>query len=150
MFRTFFRMGFAAAAIAGLSVIPASAQHDHHASSGAGLGGDAKVTVVYDHAIPNVPGKSIKGVLVEYAPGGSSPPHIHAKSAFIYATVLEGEIKSQVNDGPVKIYHTGENWSENPGDHHGVSANASATKPARILAVFVVNTGDNNLTTFSK
>jgi len=140
----------AATALAAVFAIPASAQHAQHASGGAGLGGDAKVTVVYDHAIPNVPGKSIKGVLVEYAPGGASPPHIHAKSAFIYATVLEGEIKSQVNDGPVKIYHAGENWSENPGDHHGVSANASATKPARILAVFVVDTGENNLTTFSK
>ena len=147
MTRTF----FAAAAIAGLSAIPASAQHAQHAS-GVGLGGDAKVTVVYDHAIPNVPGKSMKGILVEYAPGGSSPPHIHAKSAFIYATVLEGEIKSQVNDGPVKVYRAGENWSENPGDHHGVSANASTTKPARILAVFVVDTIEKNekLTTFSK
>lgn len=142
----------AAAAIAALSIIPASAQHDQHASSGAGLGGDAKVTVVYDHAIPNVPGKSIKGILVEYAPGGSSPPHIHAKSAFIYATVLEGAIKSQVNDGPVKVYRAGENWSENPGDHHGVSANASTTQPARILAVFVVDSSEKpeNLTTFSK
>jgi quercetin dioxygenase-like cupin family protein len=136
-------------ALAAMAIIPAAAQHDQH-SGGAGLGGDAKVTVVYDHVIPNVPGKSIKGLLVEYAPGGSSPPHIHAKSAFIYATVLEGEIKSQVNDGPVKVYRAGENWSENPGDHHGVSANASTTKPARILAVFVVDTGENNLTTFLK
>ena len=47
-----------------------------------------KVTVVYD-ALPNVPGKSIKGVLVEYGPGGTSPAHTHRKSAFIYATVLE-------------------------------------------------------------
>ena len=148
MIRTF----FAAAALASFFALPALAQHDQHASIGAGLGGDAKVTVVYDHAIPNVPGKSLKGVLVEYAPGGSSPPHMHAKSAFIYATVLEGEIKSQVNDGAVKVYRTGENWSENPGDHHGVSANASTTQPARILAVFVVDSVEKNqnLTTFSK
>ena len=26
--------------------------------------GKSKVTLVYDHALPNVPGKSIKGVLV--------------------------------------------------------------------------------------
>lgn len=134
-----------AASVAALSIIPAavpaSAQHAQHA------GGDAKVTLVYDHVLPNVPGKSIKGVLVEYAPGGSSPAHIHAKSAFIYATVLEGAIKSQVNNGPVKVYHAGENFSENPGDRHGVSANASATKPARLLAVFVVDTGETNLTT---
>jgi quercetin dioxygenase-like cupin family protein len=58
-----------------------------------------KVTLVYDHELPNVPGKSIKSVLVEYGPGGSSPAHTHPNSAFIYATVLEGAIRSQVNDG---------------------------------------------------
>jgi quercetin dioxygenase-like cupin family protein len=85
-------------------------------------------------------------VLVEYAPGGSSPAHLHAPSAFIYATVLEGEIRSQVNNGPVKVYRAGENFSENPGDRHGVSANASKTKPAKLLAVFVVDTKDTVLT----
>jgi quercetin dioxygenase-like cupin family protein len=113
-------------------------------------GGKAKVTVVFDQKIPNIPGKSMKGVLVEYAPGGSSPAHVHAKSAFIYATVLEGAIRSKVNDRPEKTYHAGENWSESPGDHHTVSANASKTKPARLLAVFVVDTGDTELTTFDK
>jgi uncharacterized protein YbjT (DUF2867 family) len=57
---------------------------------------NAKVTLVYQHELPNVPGKSIKGVLVEYGPGGYSPGHTHPKSAFIYATVLEGAIRSQV------------------------------------------------------
>ena len=107
----------------------------------------AKVTLVYDHVLPNVPGKSIRGVLVEYGPGGSSPAHIHARSAFIYATVLEGAIKSQVNDGPVTIYRAGESFSELPGDHHAVSENASTTEPAKLLAVFVVDTNETNLTT---
>lgn len=60
---------------------------------------NAKVTLVYQHELSNVPGKSVKGVLVEYGPGGYSPGHTDAKSAFIYATVLEGAIRSQVNDG---------------------------------------------------
>jgi quercetin dioxygenase-like cupin family protein len=107
----------------------------------------SKVTLVYDHVLPNVPGKSIRGVLVEYAPGGTSPAHIHPKSAFIYATVLEGAIRSQVNDGPVTTYRAGESFSENPGDRHAVSENASATEPARLLAVFVVDTDETNLTT---
>ena len=107
----------------------------------------AKVTVVYQHELPNVPGKSIKGVLVEYGPGGSSPGHTHAKSAFIYATVLEGAIRSKVNDGPETTYQAGQNFSELPGDRHGVSANASDTKPAKLLAVFVVDTNETNLTT---
>jgi quercetin dioxygenase-like cupin family protein len=109
--------------------------------------GAEKVTLVFDHALPNIPGKSIKGVLVEYAPGASSPAHTHPASAFIYATVLEGAIRSKVNDGPEKVYHAGENFSEMPGDHHRVSANASETEPARLLAVFVVDSGEKNLTT---
>jgi quercetin dioxygenase-like cupin family protein len=108
---------------------------------------NAKVTLVYQHALPNVPGKSIKGVLVEYGPGGSSPGHMHPKSAFIYATVLEGEILSQVNDGPATTYTAGQSFSELPGDRHAVSANASKTKPAKLLAVFVVDTNETELTT---
>jgi len=108
---------------------------------------NAKVTLVYQHELPNVPGKSIKGVLVEYGPGGSSPGHTHPKSAFIYATVLEGAIRSQVNEGPVMTYKAGESFSELPGDRHGVSANASETQPAKLLAVFVVDTTETELTT---
>ena len=106
-----------------------------------------KVTVVFDHVLPNLPGKSMRGALVEYGPGGSSAAHTHPNSAFIYATVLEGAIRSQVNDGPVTVYRAGENWSEMPGDHHKVSANASDTEPAKLLAVFVVDTNDTKLVT---
>ena len=111
---------------------------------------DDSVKLVYDQALPNVPGKSMKVVLVEYEPGGSSPAHTHPNSAFIYATVLEGAIRSKVNDGPVKTYRAGESFSEFPGDHHGVSENASKTKRARLLAVFVVDTNETNLTTYEK
>lgn len=105
------------------------------------------VTLVYDQPLPNVPGKSLRGVLVEYAPGGTSPGHVHPTSAFIYATVLEGAIYSKVNDGAVTMYSAGESFSEYPGDRHGVSRNASETKPARLLAVFVVDTDVTELTT---
>jgi quercetin dioxygenase-like cupin family protein len=129
-------------ALAALSVAGASAADVSNDKS--------KVTLVFDHPLPNVPGKSMKAVLVEYQPGGSSPAHTHPASAFIYATVLEGAIRSKVNDGPEKIYHAGESFSENPGDHHGVSANASDSEPARLLAVFVVDTNEQNLTTPDK
>ena len=117
--------------------------------AGSGIAADenAKITLVYDHALPNVPGKSIKGVLVEYGPGGTSPAHTHPKSAFIYATVLEGAIRSSVNDGRVVTYRTGQSFSEMPGDRHSVSENASKTEPAKLLAVFVVDTDAKELTT---
>ena len=107
----------------------------------------SKITLVFDRALPNVPSKSMKGVLVEYPRGGSNPAHTHPDSAFIYATVLEGAIRSKVNDGPEQVYHAGESWAEVPGDHHAVSANASDTQPARLLAVFVVDTDEKNLVT---
>jgi quercetin dioxygenase-like cupin family protein len=128
-----------AAALAMLPLAQAAAHDDRE-----------HVKLVYDQPLPNVPGKSMKAVLVEYAPGGSSPAHTHPQSAFIYATVLEGAILSQVNGGPVKTYRAGESFSEFPGDHHGVSANASKTEPARLLAVFVVDTDETNLTTYEK
>jgi quercetin dioxygenase-like cupin family protein len=106
-----------------------------------------KVTVVFDRPLPNVPGKSMKGVLVEYEPGGASPAHTHPDSAFIYATVLEGAIRSSVNGSPERVYNAGENFYEEPGSLHGVSANASDKEPARLLAVFVLDTDEKELTT---
>ena len=131
------RQFLCAAALAVVSLSAASAQD--------ASGDKRKVTLVYDQVLPNVPGKSIRGVLVEYGPGAFSAPHSHPSSAFIYATVLEGAIRSQVNDGPVITYRAGESWSENPGDRHRVSANASDTEPARLLAVFVLDTSEKEL-----
>ncbi|MBT8766999.1 cupin domain-containing protein [Metapseudomonas boanensis] len=109
-----------------------------------------KVTVVFDRPLPNVPGKSMKGVLVEYAPGAASPAHMHPRSAFIYATVLEGAVRSSVNGTPERVYKVGENFVEEPGSFHGVSANASDTEPARLLAVFVLDSNEKELVTPAK
>jgi quercetin dioxygenase-like cupin family protein len=125
-----------------LTGVPAASAHDTNE-------GGARISVVFDQPLPNVPGKSMKGVLVEYAPGQSSPAHTHPNSAFIYATVLEGAIRSQVNDGPVVTYKAGENFFEMPGDRHGVSANASDIQPMKLLAVFVVDTNETDLTTIT-
>lgn len=106
---------------------------------------NAKITVVYQHELPNVPGKSLRAVLVEYGPDGGSPSHRHPSSAFIYARVLEGAIRSKVNDDPERTYQAGESWTEQPGDHHQVSHNASTTAPAKLLAIFVVDTSEREI-----
>lgn len=106
-----------------------------------------QVKVVFKHALPNVEGKSIVAVVVSYAPGGKSQAHHHARSSFIYAYVLSGSIRSQVGDEPPKIYKTGESFYEVPGSHHRISENASDKDPASILAVFVVDSKDTDLTT---
>jgi quercetin dioxygenase-like cupin family protein len=105
------------------------------------------VTKNFEAAIPNIPGKSLIALEVNYAPGAASPPHTHAKSSFIYAYVISGAIESKVNDGETRIYRAGESWSEPPGATHSISRNASRTEPAKLLAVFVLDTNDNPLTT---
>jgi quercetin dioxygenase-like cupin family protein len=86
-------------------------------------------------------------VVVDYPPGGASVPHTHAKSSFIYAYVISGRIESMVNDGATRVYKAGESWSEPPGASRPISRNASKTLPANLLAVFVVDTDDKELTT---
>ncbi len=135
MIKTFIRIALA-------TTIPISTGFAHEQASET-----STVTVIYDQVLPNVPGKSMKGVFVEYEPGGTSPAHTHPASAFIYATVLEGAIRSQVNDGPVITYHAGQSFSEFPGDRHNVSENVSPTRRARLLAIFIVDTDETNLTT---
>jgi quercetin dioxygenase-like cupin family protein len=105
------------------------------------------VTPKLQQAIPNIPGKSLLSVVVDYPPGAASPAHMHAKSAFVYAYVLSGAIESQVDDGPRQIFRAGDSFYEPPGARHAVSRNASKTQPAKLLAVFVVDTGDGPLTT---
>lgn len=104
------------------------------------------VRTVFDQPA-NIPGKSLEAVTVSYPPGAKSGAHHHAKSAFIMAYVISGAIRSQVEGEPERTYHAGETWSEAPGAHHTISENASATEPAELLAVFLIDTGDGPLTT---
>ena len=105
-----------------------------------------QVKPVFEHAIPNIAGKSLIALVVTYPPGGKTPSHRHAGSAFVYAHVLSGAIRSQVDDEPAKVHRVGEGFYEVPGSHHRVSENASDREPASLLAVFVVDSNDNPLT----
>lgn len=101
------------------------------------------VKPVLDAAMPNAPGKHMTVITVTYAPGEASKPHRHAASAFLYARVLSGHIRSEVEGaGPARVFGPGEGWTEGPGAHHLVSANASGTEPAELLVVFVADAGD--------
>jgi quercetin dioxygenase-like cupin family protein len=106
-----------------------------------------QVKPVFEHVLPNVPGKSMVAVVVTYPPGAKSAAHRHAPSAFIYAHVLSGAIRSRVDNQSAKVYAVGEGFYESPGAHHWISENASSTEPASLLAVFVVDSKDKVLTT---
>ncbi|MET9039677.1 cupin domain-containing protein [Streptomyces mirabilis] len=92
-------------------------------------------------ALPNVKGKTFTSAVVDFPPNASALPHRHGQ-AFVYAYVLEGTVRSQLEGKPVTTYHQGENWVEQPGAHHLLTENTSRTKRAKLLVVFVSNTGD--------
>ena len=104
-----------------------------------------KVEPIGSYALPNVPGKRVTIVRVFYGPGGFTRPHRHAGSVTAYIT--KGEIRSQLGGGPVEVFKVGQSFFEPPGATHMISANASNTEPAELVAVFVADEGAQ-LTTF--
>ena len=98
-----------------------------------------KVELVSSHAIPDMPGKRMTVVRVTYGPGGFTPPHRHGGTVTAYIT--KGQIRSQLNNGPVEIFDVGQSFFEALGTIHQVSANASNTEWAELIAVFVADEG---------
>jgi quercetin dioxygenase-like cupin family protein len=97
------------------------------------------VEPIASYPLPNVAGKRVTIVRVFYGPGGFTPPHRHAGSVTAYIT--KGEIRSQLGGGPVETFKVGQSFFEPPGSTHMVSANASVTEPAELIAVFVADEG---------
>jgi quercetin dioxygenase-like cupin family protein len=93
-----------------------------------------KVTPVRSEKLPNVPGKSVTTVLVNYAPGGKSVSHHHAGSVMAY--VLTGQIRSENSaTGPAKVYKAGEAFFEPPGSEH-LSARTRARRNPQACSRF--------------
>jgi quercetin dioxygenase-like cupin family protein len=105
--------------------------------AGALFAQDAQVTPLMSKDLPDYPGKEGMMITVVYPPGASDPIHRHNAHAFIY--VLEGTVVMQVKGGKELTLTPGQTFYEGPDDIHVVGRNASATKPAKFLAVFVKN-----------
>jgi quercetin dioxygenase-like cupin family protein len=100
-----------------------------------------KLKPLLQQPLPNVKGKTFTSLIVALPPGARAKPHRHGE-AFVYAYVLEGTVRSELTGKPVTTYREGQNWVEPPGSHHVLTENPSRTEPARLLVVFVSNTGD--------
>jgi quercetin dioxygenase-like cupin family protein len=93
--------------------------------------------VALSHALPALNGEKLAVNVVEvtYGPGEASPSHSHPCPVIAY--VAQGEIRSQVEGQPEAVYQAGDTFYEAPNGVHAVSANASRTKPAKLVAFFV-------------
>ena len=105
--------------------------------AGAVFAQDAQVTTLMSKDLPECPGKEGLLITVVYPPGASDPIHRHNAHAFVY--VLEGTIVMQVKGGKELTLTPGQTFYEGPNDIHVVGRNASSTKPAKFLVVFVKN-----------
>lgn len=103
--------------------------------------GRGSAKTVFKHELPDLSmkGWSVTAVEVSYGPGDASPSHSHPGITIAY--VLEGEIRSKVGDAPEQTYSVGQMFLETPDQLHGVSRNASTTKPARLLAILMAEDG---------
>jgi quercetin dioxygenase-like cupin family protein len=95
------------------------------------------IRVAISQTLPRMDGDHLKAKAIEvtYQPGASSPAHSHPCPVLAY--VAEGTIRSQVNDESERVYKVGETFYEAPNGVHRVSANASQTEPAKLIAFFV-------------
>jgi catalase len=100
-----------------------------------------QIKPVFQHYLPNVTGKTLTIVEVNFAAGTKANAHRHGQ-AFVYAYVLSGTMRSQLAGEPARTYRTGEGWSEPPGARHVLTENLSLTAPARLLVTFIANIGD--------
>ena len=103
------------------------------------MAAEAKVTTLMSKELTDLPGREAVMILVEYAPGGTDPIHRHNAHAMIY--VLDGTIVMQVKGGEPVSLTAGQTFYEGPEDVHVVGRNASTTKPAKFLVVFVKDKG---------
>ena len=128
------------AAVLALGILPAGAGEPvADAAQGRPAAPRAAVKELATREVAGASGKEVRMLTVEYIPGGASLAHRHNAQVFVY--VLSGSVKMQVAGGPLLTLGPGETFYEAPDDVHTVSANASATKPARILVFMIKDAG---------
>ena len=103
------------------------------------LAGDS-VSLLMKQPLADMAGKVATMLIVDYAPGAASDPHVHPGSVFAY--VLEGAVVTQVEGEQLTTYSKGQSWYESPKKPHLVSRNASVTGPAKLLVLLLSQEGE--------
>jgi quercetin dioxygenase-like cupin family protein len=98
-------------------------------------------TTVFEHDLPNLTmdGWQINASIITLPPGSGGTPHRHPGFVLVY--VLEGGVVTKISDQQQATYSAGQMFYEQPGSTHEVSRNASATKPAKFLAMIFAKKG---------
>jgi quercetin dioxygenase-like cupin family protein len=140
------RRGFtactAAVVAAGAATFAAVAVAQPPASAPAGT-----PPTLFSAPLAEAPGKNLVVVELNFAPNAKAPStpeqhppgHRHPGSVYVYVT--QGAVRLGVEGQPVQVVKAGGSFFETVGAHHIISENASATEPARAIAVMIVPDG---------
>lgn len=136
-----------AVALAALLAVFGTAATTVHAQEAARRAGPP---VIFAAALPDVAGRNLEVVELNYAPNASAPStaashgpgHHHPGSVLVY--VVEGSVRLAIEGEPVQVVRAGETFFEPPGAHHVINENASATEPAKAIAFMIVPEGEPN------
>jgi len=120
------------------ATMPAMAQQPASATTVATRA--TEVTALMKQALADIPGREVTVITLDIPPGAGSAPHRHP-GHHVFGYVLEGSYKLKLDQGDEKILTKGQTFYEAPGQLHAVSANGSATEPAKVLAVIVAESG---------
>lgn len=106
-----------------------------------------KVERVLTQALDDIENREVRMEVVTFAPGAAAPQHRHPGHVFVY--VLEGEIVSQLDDGPADTFKAGDSFYEPTNGLHAVTKNPSDTETAKILVTMIMEEGKPSLTLHS-
>jgi quercetin dioxygenase-like cupin family protein len=102
---------------------------------------------LFSGPLAEAPGHNLVVVELNFSPNAAQPStaerhppgHHHPGSVYVYVT--QGAVRLGVEGQPVRVVRTGESFFEPVGAHHIITENASATEPARAIAVMIVPDG---------
>jgi quercetin dioxygenase-like cupin family protein len=83
---------------------------------------------------------TVSTLVIPPVPGRAAPTS-HQHTGPVFAYILKGEIESQVDPDPPKIYRAGEVFYEPPMHAHRIFRNPSQTEPAELIAFQVSEKG---------
>ena len=104
-----------------------------------GIGAARRAPQVMHKDVIGMPGKEVRVVIVNSAPGASSPVHRHNAQVFVY--MLSGKMTMQVQGSSPVTLGPGQTFYEGPEAIHSMSKNASDKEPAQFLAFLILDKG---------
>jgi quercetin dioxygenase-like cupin family protein len=96
----------------------------------------AGVQQIVTQPLADVPGREVRVLVIERAPGTASPPHRHP-GHHTFGYVMEGAYEFAIDRGQPRLLKAGDTFYEPPTAVHSTSRNPSTDQRVKLL-VFVV------------